>query len=202
MTSGLDAFGCLMETWSVACRWFSDRTSSSIVNPDSESLCSIHVSGKANAGPCPCKRRANSAINELTIGGFDRAMSAITRIRFFGSFSATSVILSAQLSARLRSIRSAASSAATRLRFSINASRSMMGMAHNSPSFKAVTPLSRRGSAWLYPLGKMSPGSPDLLFDQVEIVEQPFAGRRDAPVRFDGRGQKMAGFTQHLFVIR
>ena len=129
----------LMETWSEACCWFSDRTSCSIVDADSESRCSIQVSGNASAGPCPCRRRANSAINELTIGGFDRAMSAITRIRFFGSFSATSVILSAQLSARLRSSLSAAITAATRLRFSIKASRSMIGMAHNSPSFKLLT---------------------------------------------------------------
>jgi hypothetical protein len=47
----------------------------------------------------------------------------------------------------------------------------------------------------------MSPGSPDLLFDQVEIVEQPFAGWRDAPVRLNGCGQEMAGIVQYPFVI-
>ena len=98
----------LMETWSAACCWFSDCTNCSIVRPDSDSRCSIQVSGNARAGPCPCRRRANSATNELTIGGFDRAMSAITRIRLFGSFAAISVIWSAQWSARLRSILSAA----------------------------------------------------------------------------------------------
>ena len=39
---------------------------------------------------------------ELTRGGFDRAMSAITRIRFVGSFSTISIIVSAQVSAWLR----------------------------------------------------------------------------------------------------
>ena len=86
----------LMETWSAACCWFSDCTDCSIVRPDSESRCSIQVSGNASAGLCPCNRRANSATNELAIGGFDRAMSAITRIRLFGSFSAISIIWSAQ----------------------------------------------------------------------------------------------------------
>ena len=51
---------------------------------------------QGQGGPLPCNRRASSATNELTIGGFDRAMSAITRIRLFGSFSAISVIWSAQ----------------------------------------------------------------------------------------------------------
>ena len=73
------------------------------------------------------------------MGGFERAMSAITRIRLFGSFSATSVIWSAQESARFRSILSAATRVATRRRFSINARRSIIGMAHNSPNVRAVT---------------------------------------------------------------
>ena len=30
-------------------------------------------------------------------------------------------------------------------------------------------------------LGQVLPGRADLFFDQVEIVEQPFAGRRNAP---------------------
>ena len=37
----------LMETWSTACCWVSDCTSCSIVSPDSDSRCSIQVSGKA-----------------------------------------------------------------------------------------------------------------------------------------------------------
>ena len=50
------------------------------------------VSGKAKAGLCPCKRRASSATNALAIGGLERAISAITRITLFGSFSAMSII--------------------------------------------------------------------------------------------------------------
>jgi hypothetical protein len=53
--------------------------------PDSERRCSIQVSGKASAGPRPCRRRASSATKAPTIGGFERAMSAITRIRLLGS---------------------------------------------------------------------------------------------------------------------
>ena len=129
----------LIETWSAACCWFSDRINCSIVRPDSESRCSIHVSGNARAELCPCNRRANSATNELTIGGFDRAMSAITRIRLFGSFSAVSVICSAHWAARFRSIMPAAIRAPARLRFSISARRSMIGIAHNSPNVRKVT---------------------------------------------------------------
>ena len=129
----------LIETWPDACFWLSDWTSCSIVRCDSESSCSIHVSGNANAALCPCKRRANSDTNSLVIGGFDRAMSAITKTRFFRSFSATSDIWSAQLPANSRSAMLAATRSATRRRFSINARRSMMGIAHSSPNFRGVT---------------------------------------------------------------
>ena len=129
----------LTETWSAAFCWFSDRTSCSIVRLDSESRCSIQVSGNASAVLCPCNRRANSATNELTIGGFDRAMSAVSKIRLFGSFSAISIICSAQRAARSRSMLPVTIRAPTRRRFSISARRSMMGMAHNSPSVRTVT---------------------------------------------------------------
>jgi len=129
----------LMETWSAACCWFPDCTNCSIVRPDSDNSCSIQVSDNAKAGLCPCSRRVNSETNGVVIGGLDRAMSAITRIRLFGSFSAISIIWSAQESARFRSILPAALRAATRRRFSIKARRSMMGMAHNSPNLRAVT---------------------------------------------------------------
>jgi hypothetical protein len=66
----------LMETWSAACCWFSDCTTCSIVRPSSDSRCSIQVSGNASAGLLPCRRRANSATKDPTIGGSDRAMSA------------------------------------------------------------------------------------------------------------------------------
>ena len=127
-----------IETWTEACSWVSDCTNCSIVRPDSDSRCSIQVSGNARAGLWPCRRRASSATNELTIGGFDRAMSATARIRLFGSCSATSIIWSAQALARSRSMVLAASRAPTRRRFSISARRSMMGIAHNSPNLSAV----------------------------------------------------------------
>ena len=66
-------------------------------------------------------------------------MSAVTKIRLLGSFSATAIIWSAHSWARFRSIRSAAMRVPARRRFSIRARRSMMGMAHNSPSFRVVT---------------------------------------------------------------
>ena len=62
----------------------------------SDRRCSIHVSGSASAELWPCKRRASSATNEFTSGGFERAMSAITSISRFGSCSAASIIWSAQ----------------------------------------------------------------------------------------------------------
>ena len=75
----------LIETWSAA--WFCVPicTSCSIVKPDSARRCSIQVSGSASAALWPCSRRASSATNALTSGGLERAMSAITRIRLFGS---------------------------------------------------------------------------------------------------------------------
>ena len=105
-----------------------------MVRFDSARRCSIHVSGSASAGLCPCSRRANSETNDVVIGGSDRAMSATTRIRLLGSLSAMSVISSAHASARSRSTLLAAMRAPTRRRFSIKASRSMIGIAHSSPS--------------------------------------------------------------------
>lgn len=46
----------------------------------------------------------------------------------------------------------------------------------------------------------MPPGGPDLLFDQVEIVEQPLAGGRDAMFPFDGRADELVGFEENSFV--
>src|SRR6476659_9143760 len=61
----------LIDTWLAACCWIPDCTSCSIVVWDSESRCSIHVSGSASAGPCPCHRRESSETNDVLIGGFD-----------------------------------------------------------------------------------------------------------------------------------
>jgi hypothetical protein len=41
----------------------------------------------------------------------------------------------------------------------------------------------------------MSSGGSDLLFDQIEIVEQPLTGRRNATVRLYRGSQKMTGFV-------
>ena len=129
----------LIETWSEACCWFSSCTNCSIVRCDSASHCSIHVNASAKAALWPCNRRVSSATNALAIGGVDRAMSAMTRIRLFGSRSAVSIIRSAQALARSRSDLPAAIRTPTRRRFSIKASRSMIGMAQSSPSFNVVT---------------------------------------------------------------
>ncbi len=66
-------------------------------------------------------------------------MSAITRIRLLGSFSAISIIWSAHTFARSRSARAVAMRTPTRRKFSISAKRNMIGIAHSSPSFSAVT---------------------------------------------------------------
>ena len=48
---------------------------------------------------------------------------------------------------------------------------------------------------------QMVPGRADLLFDQVKIVEQPFAGRGDAAVCLDRRAEQVAGVAQNHFVF-
>jgi hypothetical protein len=39
------------------------------------------------------------------------------------------------------------------------------------------------------------PGCANLLFDQIEIIEQPFTGRRNPAVRLDCVCQQGAGFS-------
>ena len=73
------------------------------------------------------------------MGGSERAMSAITRTRLFGSRSTIAVILSAQESARFRPMLALAMRAPTRRRFSMSARRSMIGIAHSSPRLSGVT---------------------------------------------------------------
>ena len=128
-----------IDTWSAACSWVCARTSCSMVRSSSARRCSIQVSGSASAAPWPCRRRASSATKELVIGGFERAMSAVARIRLFASRPAISIMRSAQVSARLRSAVLAAMRAATRRRFSISARRSMMGTAQSSPRPSGAT---------------------------------------------------------------
>ena len=45
-------------------------------------------------------------------------------------------------------------------------------------------------------------GGADLLLDQVEIVEQPFTGRRDRALGLDRRGEQIEGAQQGLLVRR
>src|SRR6476620_445203 len=47
----------------------------------------------------------------------------------------------------------------------------------------------------------MSPGRANLLFDQVEVIEEPFPGRGDTAFRPDCSGQKFAGADEEVFVF-
>jgi hypothetical protein len=48
----------------------------------------------------------------------------------------------------------------------------------------------------------VAPGGADLFFDEIEVIEQPFPGRRDALLRHDRRRQLVAGLDQHALVRR
>ncbi len=61
--------------------------------------------------------------------------------------------------------------------------------AFQSRQFAAVTP------------GQMPARQPDLFLDQVEIVQQPFAGRRHPPLAPTGLGQAIAGVRKHRLVV-
>lgn len=50
-------------------------------------------------------------------------------------------------------------------------------------------------------LGQMPLGRANLLFDQVEVVEQPFRGRRDPTVRRHRRSQQITNFYEDAFVL-
>jgi hypothetical protein len=49
--------------------------------------------------------------------------------------------------------------------------------------------------------GQVSPGHANLLFDQIEIVNQPFPGRGNPVVGFDSLCQQIAGFNQDAFIF-
>ena len=74
-------------TWSAAWAWLPACTICSIVEPSSARRCSIQPRARSSDGFWPCRSRTNSDTNDADIGGFERAMSAITRIRFLGSCS-------------------------------------------------------------------------------------------------------------------
>ena len=60
----------------------------------------------------------------------------------------------------------------------VNARQSGGRAVHEAGQLPAVAP------------GQMPPGHLDLLFDQVEVVEQPFGGGSDAPAWIDGAGSR------------
>ena len=42
----------------------------------------------------------------------------------------------------------------------------------------------------------------DLFFDQIEVVEQPFPGRSDPPVRSNGIREQTVDSNQDIFILR
>ena len=48
--------------------------------------------------------------------------------------------------------------------------------------------------------GQVTPGDADLFLDEVEVIEQPFSGGRDAVARCHCRRQQLAGFDYHALV--
>ena len=104
--------------------------------PASASRCSIQVSGSASAALWPCSRRASSATNALRhrrvrarhVGDHEDEAPRVAARR-------PAVIWSAQRAGAARGRRALRRCArATRRRFSISARRSMIGIAHSSPS--------------------------------------------------------------------
>ena len=124
------------ETCVAAWFWLSVRIISMLVAPISESLCSIQFIASESELPFSCKRRYSSATKVLSIGGSDLAISAITITRFFGSLSTISTISSAHLFASALPVISSDIIAESLRKFSINASRSIIGIAQSSPSFR------------------------------------------------------------------
>ncbi len=49
-------------------------------------------------------------------------------------------------------------------------------------------------------MGQMPPGHLHLLFDQVEVVEQPFGGGSDPPIGMRGEGRAVEG-SENVFVL-
>ena len=47
----------------------------------------------------------------------------------------------------------------------------------------------------------MSPRGLDLLFDEIKVIEQPFTGWRNRPVRLGGCRKKTAGLFEYSFVV-
>jgi|GEM_PF-4774983 len=148
-----------MDTWSAACFWLADWIRRSTVLPCSASFFSSQTMGRLKAGLWPCSRRTNSATKASDRGKPALAMAAISRITPLVSLASTASILPARYSAASRSFCDTIMREAMRRRFSMSASRIMMGTAHSSPSLrrcpdwyaptKAARPLtSSRPSPW------------------------------------------------------
>ena len=86
----------LIETWSAACCWFSACTSCSIVRSRLREPLLDPGQRQRQGRAVPLQTARQFRHERLAIGGFERAMSAMTRIRLFGSCSAISIIRSAQ----------------------------------------------------------------------------------------------------------
>ncbi|UWX04625.1 hypothetical protein H1235_08045 [Pseudoxanthomonas sp. NC8] len=107
--------------------------------PPSAAHWSSHDSGIASTEPCPCSARVSSETNAPVNGGLERAMSATTRTTSTGFSAAVLLSASTHMQASCRSAPSRITPAAMRRRLSINASLSMIGTAHSSPSCSGVT---------------------------------------------------------------
>ena len=72
----------------------------------------------------------------------------------------------------------------------VNARQSGGRAVHEAGQLPAVAP------------GQMPPGHLDLLFDQVEVVEQPFGGGSDAPAWIHGEGRAIEGSEDVLVLAQ
>ena len=51
------------------------------------------------------------------------------------------------------------------------------------------------------PFGQVSLGHANLFFDQIEVIQQPFSGRRNAAVRLHRLCHQIANFDQDRFIL-
>ena len=187
----------------------------------------IQCSGMASAALCPCSRRAISATKALLMGGAERAMSATTRIRLFGSFCGDlRHLVGPDRPGRGPCVRDDAAADAAQVFDQCEAQHDRHGpqlaerqradgLVGGDEAAEALRvhppvavrdglqrdvvdtgepgrgPVRQSGQLPAVTLGQVAPRGADLLFDQVEIVEQPFAGGRD-PARSPGSPRSTA----------
>ena len=224
-------------TWSAAWLWLPACTSCSIVWPSSASRCSTQVKASASAGLWPCRPRTNSDTNGADIGGFERAMSAITRIRLLGSWSTVVIIWRAQSSrqvpvdaARRDTQRHAAQVLDQRQAqhdrdrpelAEVQGRDALVRGQEAAQALEVDAPVAMRDrlerdvvdageagrrsvrEARQFPavvLRQVALRGADLLLDQVEVVEQPLAGRRHAAAGRDRLGQLLENPAENFLV--